>query len=328
MPSRVQIDSQGRVKLNPDGLVILADEGDPCCCGGGASGEPCECVIRLYGDCPGDVADQCCSALEYDAVITASGSAYSAVDPSLWRFQTNTQSGLFYNLYGFAELPDPPPTDGVLVDLEWSIDATVSVRCVKGVRTVTSTGSYYFAAVWYAEVDGVFGMQERFESGSWTDGVGSGLPPWFGATASRDRTAIQPIGMPVNMADFFNGVVGAYPPVTAPASLCSETYGTGSLTFEIGRAPIPGLNVDPLDPMGRTFVPFEQAAFSYTGSATGSNSCDGFSQSASFSWDLFAAPSAETGGPVFSAGSGSQSYSVSVDLNVLTDCDPDPCDLL
>ena len=293
MASRVQIDSQGRVKLNPDGLVILADEGDPCCCGGGASGEPCSCSYVIFRECPGDDPTLCCSALEFDLITTIRAETTTTIDPAAW--------GLL--LFGYEPIAEPVPEDGVLLDGYFEYENTTSVRCVKGVRVVTHTGAFRWALEWY---DGTSAINNTASGEvTWTDAT-TGPGVTYGHTVDYGAEIVT--GFSSDLGSAFEAVSKLYPPLLATQTDCVETYGVGSILT----------TVTPY-----VFVPvnFAFGGTQLSGTGTTSADCTFRTSSMRFEWDFLG-----SGGATY--GTSVQTWEMSDQTIVYTECDPDPCDLL
>jgi len=333
MTTGYQLDAQGRRRIDAQGRLIVAPSTALCCCSGTPGTFDCDCAVRQYGTCPGDLLTEENSGVEYDTRVVASGTCYSVVSAPLWRFATESDEGLFWDLYGYAELPDPPPTDGVLVDITWSIDVVVAVRCpgTSRARTATSSGSYSYAGTWYRKDPdtGVWGMATASASNSW---IGYDLSatanasscPWFGDLAQSTRTKLLNLGVPGALWAFLDSVNGAYPPLTGPISACVETYPAGSLAgFGTDRVPLPGLDVEPPDPAARLFVPSYYSAYAYSGTSGAANTDVASSQEASFTWTWLAARGFGSPGDPITAGSATQTYEWRTNTDVVTPCDPE-----
>ena len=290
--SRVQIDSLGRVKLNQDGMVLMADEGDPCCCGGGGSGKPCDCVVSYVKECPGDTDSLCCSAVQFDENTYIRCETDTTVDPSAWGLP----------LFGYTSGLPAAPTDGVLLDGYWEYENTLSVRCVAGVQVVTQTGAFRWSVNWYGE-DGV----NHADSGEITWSV---PPVDSGALLVSIDTVHGPGYDPVNgvfpPSSPDTVLIALYPPRIVTVTDCVETYGEGSIL----TSAYPYFYV----PAG-----FAVGGISVTGTGTSNASCAVRTSDMRFEWDFLGA-----GAVVY--GTSVQTWEFSETTTVYEDCDPDPCD--
>lgn len=317
----LQIDSLGRVKINSQGMVLLANEGDPCCCGGGGTGKPCDCTCGNSVECGEGGADLCCCALEWDATYTASGSCQCNIDTSVWQEATTSQFGVFSE----GTTPtSPAPDSGVtanLFDGSWSIEFTATRRCVNGIVVGRTYGTYQLDYVYYLfYLDGVSGAAGYTSSTieinfdfphviNYMDVFDGDFQVW--ETAFGGGTPGDGEDVPVPM----------FPLLQSPSGdLCSLAYDSATSLFS-GTYPWSGT-------APASFIPYTYG--SWSGSTTRSRSCSSRSGSTSETWVLNAIKYV---GPFISpeelgVGSATREYSWSLSIDVITPCDPDPCDLL
>lgn len=314
MPSTVQVDAQGRLKLNPQGMVILSDAEDPCCCGGGTSGTPCSCHSGTFTECPGSGDTICCSALTYTATISATGSCECNVDPTKWQLSETGQPGLFTG--DEDAIPDPPPTSGVLFEGTWSLDMTVTKTCVDGFNQVRSSGTLAYDYVYYGYDEGTATWGEITDTVSfvWTDEPGSNV---MGLAATVDPFVNIPF--PAVAASALLAMPrGLLPFILGPQTDCVESWPNGSLSYISDRVPWYGLRGTLA---GVIFYP--NAGFNeYQANVSGSNSCAVRENDSRVEWDLLGL---DGDGDPQVYGSAVQEYDVGVVISATTECDPDPC---
>lgn len=131
------IDPQGYTLTHPDGYVIVAMDGDACCCGaGGGPGTCCEFWTRnrYCPDSPNGEVQVCCSCGEaYDFELDWRYFVTRGVLPGAW---STTFPCTNFGSLGVV----PPPPDGFIWLIQFQATIRFSVRCVNGVRTVTQAG--------------------------------------------------------------------------------------------------------------------------------------------------------------------------------------------
>lgn len=321
----VQIDSIGRVKIDQYGRVILARDGDPCCCTATGGMLPCdECYERTIYDCPGytepTYSPTTVYGSEYFFQLDASGETKCTIAPLYWVYGDSDTSGLWYTPVEIVDdqpaIPDAPP-EGInnVVDMEWTLSVVVHVRCVNGVIIVTASGSAYCAySVWNAETGA---YDTGTVSTSWTDAplsalLGQGLFDEVAeATAFIDPTVFGGPAFPTG------SVPGFWPPVTAPLFGCSQSFPNGSLTFSDARRPFGRFGGDGVF---LWFLPVDGGFNENDGTATASNDSGGYSQSASWDWTLYATGT-ESSPDLVPAGYASQEFSLTVQLLSVQECE-------
>jgi len=318
----VQLDAHGRVRLDASGRVILANAGDPCCCGGGGSGDPCECEYRTVTACPGTGTEYNCEALEYTVDIDASGSTLSTIADGFWFIANETTAGLFTGSAGPEFVPDPPPEDGVLIDFSWNLNANVSVRCVDGNVERRTSGTFSYSLNYYGYQSGAWDNRLYSDSVTWADEIaGSG---GFGDKADLTRT-FPAVGRLTSylgsLASIVEPLRGLFPPITAPVTACSESHPSGSLLFAYDRVPMYDISNQVI---GLDFLP--QSYNEVSGATTGANDCDGSEQAAEFNWTLrglepYDDPSLGLILRPFDVGGATQTYNWSTQITVLAGCD-------
>lgn len=320
-----QVDSLGRIKVDQYGRVILANAGDPCCCDdGGGGSDPCQCFYRDVPDCVGGSITNNCEAYEYDADISASGSTSSTIDPTIWQLVTDSQTGLFTGSADPSGIPDAPDL-GVLLESEWELNATVTVRCVDGVLSKTTSGTFSYSANYYCYDAGDGGWANRTFSDSytWTDEPSTNV---FNEMADPSRQ------LPIAGIDFFTyaasfmaispAIRGFFPPVTATVYGCSDSYPNGSLLFSNDRVPMYAISNQLI---GLTFLP-DSGYAEVAVIADGENDCNGSTQSATATWSFYGlAPTGDTY-PLpefeqYAAGGATQTYSWSISFTNVAPCE-------
>lgn len=325
MANSIQIDSLGRVKLDPSGRVILAAAGDPCCCGGTGGTDPCACNSAEFTTCPGNGDPLCCSGKEWDATITASGSCTCTC--GLWNLQTGSSGtiGTPPNTEGAFTgdedaIPDPPPDDDKLFEGTWSLSVTITKRCVAGFSQYRSSGTLQVDYLYYGyrEDSNTWGTITDTYEVVWADEQGADM---MGVTATvNNADGLFPF-VPVPHRAVPTAL---FPPVWGPIADCYETYTTGGLLFS-NEVPWYGVS-GTLG--GAVFLP-EAGYHSMSGTANASNACSYRSNSSTFNWVLYGLPGGD--GPFVEAdwipvGGATQEASFALSINVITDCDPDPCE--
>lgn len=311
---------------------IVAGVNSSCCagCGGDSGGGQCNCSTGYFTQCPGTGGALCCSAKEWDADITASGSCICTVGTGFWNLATGSGGtvltppntpGLFTG--NENAIPQPPPTDGKLFEGTWTLNMTNTKRCVGGFNSIRSTGTLRFDYIYYgfSEDTNTWGMIAREYEITWTDEPGVNLMN-VAATVNNigSQLPFVPVAQPTVPTSIF-------PPVWGPLVACVEAYSTGSLQFP-NALPWYGMIGGPSLYPGAGFFP-ELGYYTYTGIANGSNNCAIRSNNSRFDWVLYGLPGGN--GPFTqddwqAMGNASQQVAFSLNVRVLTPCDPDPCD--
>jgi len=279
--------SLGRI-LRRGGLVVRANTAACCCPDDGGPGL-CVCVRTFLPPCAGDEPTLCCEAREYDATITASGSAAFSVDLQYW------DGGLLFPGAGGA-IP-PAPADGVIYQGEWSQSETITRRCVdangqSGINGFyRSTGTLTVQGFYWGVLLGNWQQVPFSLSRTWSNVVVGNV---FDLAINASRN-IQVFGNS-DIGSLSSAYLGLFPARTAPVNGCVETYPDGSLLVaNLFFAP----DLQPFNfPAGGTRLVVQ---------TTGSNTCAVRSQSALAQWTILSFPLAPSGG-LEAAGGGLQQY--------------------
>lgn len=303
-------------KVVRQGRKVVRGTSSACCCGSGT--DPCECATGYFRECPDAGDDLCCSALEYDADITASGSCSCTVDPSAWCTATAStdtppnRPGLFIG--DALAVPDPAPDGGVLFSGTWSVNMVVSQRCSGGVGTLTTSGTLRLDYTYYGfrEASNSWGPISDTAEITWTS------RPAYNAMqqhATVSRLNMLPAGL-----TYTEPPAALFPFLCGPISACVEAYPNGSLLVAGTSVPWYGL-IGTLG--GAIFLP--QAGYNeFNATASGSNTCTVRSNSARFDWTLYGSSGGDTPTQV-AMGGATQEYAFSQIVYVYRECESDPC---
>ena len=311
-------------KLLREGSLAVRGTDSTCCCA--SPGGKCSCTQATSLDrreCPDTGDELCCSAYEWDATYSASGSATCGVDASMWVEATSSQIGLWSSSSG---IPSPAPDNLVvnnLLDSSWSMDYTVTQRCTDGVTVRTTEGTYIHDYSIYGDTGGgTYGyltdsLEINFSYSGGPNEFDRFSGDFFGAGAIADPDAIPPPAMP----DAIDGAIHI-PLLLQPQSGCSQNYNESGIAITGHRYPwLPFEDIAP-----SLFYP--QEGFStFSGTTAISRTCTARSGSASETWVLQALDISDPLDTVLvGAGSASRSYTWSCSVTVVTECDPDPCE--
>lgn len=271
------------------------------CGGGGGPGDPCQCRQAFFRACPGDAEPSyCCSAKQFDVLTNIRAETLTTVDPSAWGLP----------LFGYEPVPDAPE-DGVMLDGYIDYTNTLSVRCVDGVESIRQIGTIRWGVNYYtllgppgaSYVDNVVNSGEYSWDVPPIDMQAAIVPVAYGHAVD-----FNPLAFPASANDHFAALLAILPPLLATQGDCIETYGVGSILTT--RAPYVWAPVN-----------FAFGGTQLSGTGTTSADCTFRTSSMRFDWDFLG-----SGGATY--GTSVQTWEMSDQTIVYTECDPDPCDLL